>query len=162
MSSPDQIVSVGIIACGEEVAQTVLIPQLTRMGHLFRITYLYDESPAALKHYSTTLEHPVKTTQNPEELCASAEVQVVVVASLDVYHASHAILALKHDKSVFIDKPVALTKQDALAIETAESKSKGRVTFGYTARFAPPLEDAVRDMGGMDNILYARLRGAMT
>lgn len=159
--SPNQVVRVGIIGCGEEGAQTVHIPTLTRMSDQFQITYLSDDSPAALSHYSSALGHQVKTTHDPEELCASPDVQAVIVTSPDVYHAAHAILALRHHKFVFVEKPLALTKLDALAVREAESKSKGRVTFGYTSRFAAPLADAVSEIGGPDQVMYARLRGAI-
>lgn len=158
MSSHDEIISVGILGCGEEAAQTVHIPNLSRLGSWFRITYLYDESPTALSHYATALGGTVKTTRDPEELCASPDVQAVIVAGPDVYHASYALLALKHGKSVFVEKPVALTKKDALALAVAEQESKGSVTVGYTTRLSAALEDAVREIGGKDKILYARLR----
>lgn len=91
-------------------------------------------------------------------LCASADVDVVLVVNSDEYHAAHAILALQHDKHVLVEKPLALTKRDMIAIEEAERQSKGQLMVGYMRRYAAPFEDAVREIGGMDKILYARVR----
>lgn len=53
-----------------------------------------------------------KTTQNPDQLCNSVEVDLVLLASNHAFHASEAILALKANKHVFIEEPIALTLQD--------------------------------------------------
>lgn len=153
-----RIVNVGIIGCGE-VAQVVHLPTLSFMSDWFRITYLCDVSASALKHCATKLNNAPQTTRDPTELCASDQVDVVLVINSDEYHAAHAILALEHDKHVLVEKPLSLTKRDALAVKEAESKSRGKVMVGYMRRYAAPFEDAVRLIGGMEKILYARVRG---
>lgn len=158
-SPTPRIVCVGIIGCGE-VAQVVHIPTLGFLSDYFQITYLCDISQAALAHCKSKVAGDVTTTTNPEELCASPTVDVVLVVNSDEYHAAHAILALRHDKHVFIEKPMALNDRDADAIIEAERASRGRVMVGYMRRYASVLQDAIREIGGMDQILYARVRGA--
>ena len=158
-TTPRRILNVGLIGCGE-IAQVVHIPTLSLMSSWFRITYLCDVSTAALKHCSAKIpSHVPRTTNNPEELCASDDVDVVLVANSDEYHAAHAVLALRHDKHVLIEKPAALTKRDIVALTEAERNSKGRVMVGYMRRYAAPFADAVKEIGSMDKILYARVRG---
>ncbi|KAJ6043000.1 uncharacterized protein N7446_001196 [Penicillium canescens] len=156
-STPSRVVNIGLLGCGE-VAQVVYIPTLSLMSDWFRITYLCDISPASLEHCAAKLNNVPATTSNPTELCKSDQVDVVVVVSSDEYHASHAILALEHDKHVLVEKPVALTRRDALAIAEVEKRSRGRAMVAYMRRYAAPFEDAVREIGGMDKILYARVR----
>ncbi|KAH6879480.1 NAD binding Rossmann fold oxidoreductase [Thelonectria olida] len=156
-STPNKVVNVGLIGCGE-VAQVVHIPTLSFMSDWFRITYLCDVSPSSLKHCASKLHKFPKTTDDAAQLCKSDQVDVVVVVSSDEYHATHAVLALEHDKHVLVEKPLALTKRDVLAIGEAEKRSKGSVMVGYMRRYAAPFEDAVREIGGMDKILYARVR----
>ncbi|CAK7202808.1 hypothetical protein SEUCBS139899_005535 [Sporothrix eucalyptigena] len=157
-TSPRRILNVGIIGCGE-VAQVVHIPTLSYMSNWFRITYLCDISAQALKHCADKVpNHAPRTTRDPAELCASKDVDVVLVVNSDEYHAAHAILALQHDRYVLVEKPLALTKRDIAAIMEAERTSKGRVMVGYMRRYAAPFEDAVKEIGGLDNILYARVR----
>ena len=156
-----KILNIGLIGCGE-IGQVVHIPTLLFMQSYFRITYLCDVSEAALKHAAQKIPDNPKITRNPAELCASDAVDAVIVANSDEYHAAHTILALQHDKYVLVEKPIALTKRDALAIEEAERSSRGKVMVGYMRRFAAPFEDALREIGGLDKILYARVRGMMT
>jgi predicted dehydrogenase len=130
------------------------------MSDLFQVTYLCDASNDALAHCASKIaaEAP-ETTRSPEELCSSPHVDVVLIANSDAHHAAHAILALEHDKVVFVEKPMALNKRDADAIVRAESKSAGRLMVGYMRRYAPAFEDAIRELGGMEKITYARVRG---
>lgn len=159
-SEQRKIVNVGLIGCGE-IAQVVHIPTLLSMRDRFRLTYLCDVSAAALEYCSQRLPNKHQTTRKPEELCASSEVDVVLVANSDEYHAAHVVHALSNDKHVFIEMPLALTKRDAQAVIEATKKSKGSAMVGYMRRYAAPFEDAVKEIGGFDKILYARVRGML-
>lgn len=97
-------------------------------------------------------------TSNAQEVCSSPEVDVVVVCNANGYHPLHTILALKHDKYVMVEKPVALCLRDIDAIIEAEKTSKGRVFVGYQRRYAPAFLDAVKEVGSMEKIQYARVR----
>lgn len=156
-----KVVTVGLIGCGE-VAQVIHIPTLLFLRDRFRITAICDVSAGALEHCSRMIPNKTLTTRDPKELCASNEVDVVLVANSDEYHAAHAILALQHNKHVLVEKPLALTKRDVLAVIEAEKQSKGSVMVGYMRRYASPFEDAIKEMGGFDKILYARVRGKVS
>lgn len=157
-SSERRIVNVGLIGCGE-IAQVVHIPTLLFMRDWFRLTYLCDVSANALDHCSKSVPYSHKTTTDPTELCSSGQVDVVLIANSDEYHSAHAVLALQHNKHVLVEKPLALTKRDIYAVIDAEKKSKGKIMVGYMRRYAAPFEDAVKEIGGFENILYARVRG---
>lgn len=159
-SESPSIVRVGIIGCGE-IAQVAHIPTLGYLSHLFQITYLCDVSETILTHCQSKVSGSTpQITLNAEELCSSPLVDVVFVINSDEYHAVHGALALKHDKDVFIEKPMALNDRDANALIEAERASKGRVMVGYMRRYAPAFLDAIQEIGGMDKILYARVRGS--
>ncbi|KXJ97327.1 hypothetical protein Micbo1qcDRAFT_200035 [Microdochium bolleyi] len=157
MSSPPRILNVGLIGCGE-IAQVVHIPTLGFLRACYQITYLCDVSDNALKHCAAGIASRPRTTRDPAELCASPDVDVVIVCSSDEYHAAHAVLALQNDKYVLIEKPLALNKRDAHTVINAQRKSKGKAMVGYMRRYAAAFEDATREIGGLDKILYARVR----
>lgn len=157
-SPPSRVVRVGIIGCGE-ISQVAHIPTLGHMSDYFQITYLCDISVNTLNHCKNKVIGGIpKTTCNPTELCASPDVDVVLVINSTEYHAAHAILALKYNKFVFIEKPMCLSMKDADAIIAAEKESRGKVMVGYMRRYATAFIDAVKEIGGMDKILYARVR----
>ncbi|KAF7540045.1 hypothetical protein G7054_g1653 [Neopestalotiopsis clavispora] len=159
MASPRQLVNVGIIGCGE-IAQVVHIPTLGFLSDYFRVTYLCDASESALEHCKSRVMGGIvpKTTKSPAELCQSPDVKVVLVASSDAHHAEHAVLALEAGKHVFLEKPAALNVRDLHKIKEAEKKSGGKVMVGYMRRYAAAFEKAVELIGGMDKIIYARVR----
>ena len=75
------------------------------------------------------------------------------------YHVAHAAEALEHDKIVFIEKPMALSERDVESMRMYESASKGTVMVGYMRRYATAFADAVKEIGGMDQVRYATVRG---
>lgn len=139
-SAPPRV-RVGIIGCGE-IAQVAHIPTLNLLSHLFEITFLCDVSRDSLTHcQAKVVGGTPQITLNPQELCASPNVDVVMVLSSDEYHAEHGTLALSHNKTVFIEKPLALSDKDANAIIQAEKISTGQVMVGYMRRYAPIVEE---------------------
>jgi predicted dehydrogenase len=160
-SNASRRLRVGLIGCGD-VAQIVHIPTLGFMSDRFEITYLCDVSAGAMEKCQNSIAgNPAKTTKDPSDLCSSPNVDIVFVLSSDEYHADQAILALEHGKLVFIEKPVSLNLRDVDRIIEAEKKSKGRAMVGYMRRFASAFVDGVREIGGLDKILYARVRGKL-
>lgn len=159
-SRSPRILGVGIVDCGE-ITQVAHIPTLSFLADLFRVTYLCAVSEGAFEALPAKgFWHRLpETTRNAAQLCASADVDVVLVANSDEYHAVHAILALEHSKHVFVEKPMALNIRDADAIIDAESKSSGKLMVGYMRRYAPAFVDAVKENGGLGQVLYARVRG---
>ena len=82
-----------------------------------------------------------------------------MIATNDAFHASHAMLALQANKLVFIEKPVALTLQDTDLIIDAEKAAGGaKVFIGYMRRYAAAFDDAVKEVGSIGQIRYARVR----
>jgi len=137
----------------------VHIPTLGFLSDCFKITYLCDVSEDALSHCAQKISSRPATTISADELCSSSEVDVVFVVSSDVYHVHHAVLALQHGKHVFIEKPMALNFRDADAVIRAEKLSTGKVMVGYMRRYAAGFIDALKEIGGLDQIKYARVRG---
>jgi len=54
---------------------------------------------------------------------------------------------------------MALCIRDADKIIDAERKSTGRVMVGYMRRYAAAFRDAMEEVGGAGEVLYARVRG---
>lgn len=157
MASP-RVLRVGIIGCGE-VSQVVHLPNINALSDYFQTTYLCDVSPQSLEHCKAKVLGPTpKTTADAEELCASSDVDVVLVANSDPYHVPHALLALKYDKYCLLEKPAALCFRDIDQLIAAEKTSRGKVFVGTMRRYALALEDAVKEVGDMSKITFARVR----
>ena len=152
------IIRVGVIGCGE-ISQVAHIPMLNLMSDYYRITYLCDISRQSLEHCASKVAGPQpKVTTKVNELCTSSDVDAVIVCNATTFHHTHAILALQHDKHVFVEKPLALCYRDLDALEAAEAKSKGTLFVGYMRRYAPAFLQAIAEIGDRSKIQYARVR----
>ncbi len=67
------------------------------------------------------------------ELCASPQVDAVLIASPDALHCEHALLAMQHGKAVLCEKPLA--KDSNQAQQMLESSQKYGVQFGVAQNF---------------------------
>ena len=142
--------------------QVIHVPTLNLLSHLFQITYLYDVSSDAINHS----QHKVaggtsrpKTTRSVDELCNAPEVDLVLIANNHAFHADAAVLALQAGKLAFIEKPIALTLQDTDRIIAADRAAGGSKVFvGYQRRYAAAFLDAVKEVGSIEQIRYARVR----
>jgi predicted dehydrogenase len=131
---------------------------LNFLSDYFQITYLCDVSQQALEHCAAKVTRSIpKLTQSAQELCASPDVDAVIISNATAFHATHAICALQNDKHVFVEKPLALCYRDIDALKAAEGLSRGKVFVGYMRRYAPAFLDAVAEVGTAP-IQYARVR----
>ncbi|KAL4920466.1 hypothetical protein BDW62DRAFT_6205 [Aspergillus aurantiobrunneus] len=152
------IIRVGVIGCGE-IAQVSHIPTFNFLSDYFQVTYLCDISTNALEHCRRKVAGPPpKTTKSADELCSASEVDAVLICNASAYHTEHALLALRNDKSVLVEKPLTSSYEDIEKLQAAEKASKGRLMVGYMRRYAPGFLDAIAEIGGLSQVLYARVR----
>lgn len=143
------------------ITQVTHAPTLNALSHLFQVTYLYDVSEKAMKYSQLKVSGATKpkTTQDIEELVNSPDVDLVLLASNHAFHASEAVLALQANKHVFIEKPIALTLEDTDRVIAADKAAGGSKVFvGYMRRYAAAFVDAVKEVGSIEQIRYARVR----
>jgi len=81
----------------------------------------------------------VKASTDFEQVITDASINTVVIATQHNLHAQQTIAALKNEKHVFVEKPLALIESEIDEIEAAynESLTKPKVMVGYNRRFAP-------------------------
>lgn len=142
-------------------AQVVHVPTMNFLSHLFQITYLCDVSEDAMKHSQAKVagNSRPKTTRDVKELCNSPEVDLVLIATNHVFHARDAVLALEAGKFVFVEKPIALTLKDTDRIIAADKAAGGsKVFLGYMRRYSAAFVDAMKEVGSIGQIHYARVR----
>lgn len=143
------------------VTQVVHIPTLNSLSDYFKVTYLYDVSQDAINHCRLKIAGATRpqTTREISEICTSPEVDLVLIASHHAFHASHALLALRAHKHVFIEKPIALSLRDTdLIIDADKAAGGSKVFVGYMRRYAAAFLDTVKEIESIGQIRYARVR----
>lgn len=151
-----QKIRVGIVGCGE-VAQVIHLPALRDLADLFTVTALCDVSPSVLD--SVGQQWPAAARHaDYRDLVASAEVDAVLVANPNVYHAEVAIAAMQCGKHVLIEKPFCVSLAEADALEAAAEAAGVTVQVGFMRRHAPAFTEAVQHLARRrDDIILARV-----
>jgi predicted dehydrogenase len=84
-----------------------------------------DPDPRTFEHVAA-LVRSTRCVADPDELLADRQIEAVVIASPAPTHAALAIAALAAGKHVLVEKPLAMTARDAVAVEAAR-RASGRV-----------------------------------
>lgn len=78
---------------------------------------------------------------NPVDLINDDDVDVIVITTPTAAHLEAAIPALRSGKKVYLDKPIAHTLVDAVAIRDEEHRSGNPMIMGFTRRYEQPWID---------------------
>lgn len=100
---------------------------------------LYDNYYKAAKEKSSGL---INTTKEYKELIALKDVDAVVIATPDHWHALQMIEACDAKKHVYIEKPLSLTVAEGRAMVNAANRSKTVVQVGLHRRSSGLFRDA--------------------
>ncbi|MCW9015770.1 MAG: bi-domain-containing oxidoreductase, partial [Kangiellaceae bacterium] len=132
--SPTDVVC-GFIG-GGNYASRVLIPAFKKAGA--KLDTLLTSSGVSAVHHGKKNEFITAST-DMSDLMSNQKVNTVVIATQHNLHAQQIIAALNAGKNVFVEKPLALKKEEIDAIEDAykAQNSKSHVMVGYNRRFAP-------------------------
>jgi len=149
-------VKVAIVGLGS-VAQIIHLPILEMLADRYEIVSICDISGKLLQAIGDRYTIADRYT-DAAEMMRRTEAEAVFVLNSDEYHAECSVLALRHGKHVFIEKPVCLCLEDAEAIIRAKEEAGTEVMVGYMRRFAPAYTEAVEDVRTMGKINYARIR----
>ncbi|PMP11316.1 dehydrogenase [Vibrio breoganii] len=80
-----------------------------------------------------------KASTDYSDVLSDNNIDTVVIATQHNSHAQQTIDAIRAEKNVFVEKPLALIESEVEQIEQAylESETKPKVMVGYNRRFAP-------------------------
>ena len=78
-----------------------------------------------------------KLYRDYHEMLADPEIDAVSICTMWDQHRQPAIDALEAGKHVFLEKPIASTVEDGMAITAASKKAKGILYIGHIVRFNP-------------------------
>ena len=126
------MLKIGVIGCGA-----------IGRDHIRRLTDLVPgcEVVACADYFKASADavaeqYGIKAYETGEELIAAPEVEAVVITSSDPSHAGYVLEALKYEKFVFCEKPLAQTAEDCEKIIAAEIAIGRRlVQVGFMRRY---------------------------
>lgn len=131
----------GITCIGRQIAE-----QSQELG--IAITALCNRTEARMHVALDDLNEAAKATgnapfsptfhQHPASLIDDENVDVIVITTATSAHLDAARPALLSGKKVYLDKPIAHTIEDAVAIRQVEHRSQNPMIMGFTRRYEKP------------------------
>jgi len=131
---PVEPLRVGLVGVGVGASQ--LLPALTTSPHI-QLIDAADVRPAALEQFAR--EFGAQTYASVEELCENPRVEAVWVATPNHLHAQHVIAAAERGKHVIVSKPMAITLDEAAAMNHAAEQHAVKLLAGHTQGMAPTI-----------------------
>ncbi len=119
----------------------------------FRIIGLHDRLSARMEYASQHLnqlyqksgiDHDVKCFAELADAVTDPDVDLVLVTTHTHAHREPTIAALAAGKQVYLDKPISVHLEDAMAIRQAELDAKSPIMMGFTRRYESSWLEAAR------------------
>jgi predicted dehydrogenase/threonine dehydrogenase-like Zn-dependent dehydrogenase len=148
-------VRLGVLGAGN-FATGVLLPVLKDLGGIERVGIA---SAAGLNAATAARKFGFRYAAGGErEILADASINTVAILTRHAAHARLTVAALKAEKHVFCEKPLALTREQLAEIAAALQTSARLLTVGYNRRFAPLAVEMRRFLRDADSPLAVQYR----
>jgi len=130
--------NIGMIGSGNYASQ-ILIPAFKSAGA--GLVSLCSSGGVSSVHAGNKFGFQNATT-DPEALISDESVDTVVIASRHDSHAAYAASAIRQGKHVFVEKPLAIQREQMTEVTDAYAEAKERgivpaLMVGYNRRFSP-------------------------
>lgn len=150
MSAKTGKLKIGVVGLGR--AFTLMLPTFTADS---RVSLVGATDPIAAARMQFEKDFSAPTFDSVEALCASAEVDVVYVASPHQFHAEHACIAASSGKHILVEKPMALTIDECTRMIEAARKTGVHLVVGHSHSFNTPIK-RTREL--IDSGKYGKLK----
>lgn len=127
-------INIGLIGAGN-YATRILVPCFKNHATQFHTVCSQGgiSGSSVAKKYAFT-----KATTDSNEIFKNEEIDTVVIATRHNSHANYVCEAIKNDKHVFVEKPLAININELKDIQKAYKKSnKNQLMVGFNRRFSP-------------------------
>ncbi len=145
---------VGFIGAGN-FARGMLLPLVRRLPKV-RLTGLATATGVSARNTAEQFGFNFSTTDY-EQVLDAKDTHSIFIATRHDSHARLAAEALRRGKSVFVEKPLAITEEDLREVVRAARESSGLLMVGYNRRFAPiakEIKDRLGDRSTPMTIVY--------
>lgn len=128
-------INVAIIGAGG-FAKATHLPNLSQLKDKYNIYAIMSQTGLNAKNIADQYHAEYSTTDYTRVL-EDENVDLVIICTRHNLHAKLAIDALNHNKSVLLEKPLALSFDELDDIKKTVKSSEGALMLGYNRRFSP-------------------------
>ncbi len=125
---------VGLIGCGQ-FAQNIHLPILKSLPQ-YQLAALAGRNPVKLKEAATKFGAAYCTTDY-REILADKAIDLVVITTRHNLHAPLVIEAARAGKDVFVEKPLAMSKEELAEVVCVLGETGRCCWVGFNRRYAP-------------------------
>lgn len=143
-------IDIAVIGCGT-VAQTVHIPNILS-SNLFRLRAVCDQSLPRADAVSNKFGIESAYAEADRLLDERPEVEAIVDCTPPYARRDATLPALRCDRHVLTEKPLAIAPEDATTLASAAEQTDSIAMVGYMKRYTRAYEDARTALDGMDDI----------
>jgi predicted dehydrogenase len=116
-------------------AQAAVLPALRQLQEV-EIAALVSGTPEKLETLATRYHVPIRSTYDRyDELMASGDIDAVYIAVPNDQHAEYAIRAGRRGVHVLVEKPMATTEDEAVAMIEACEQGRAKLMVAYRLHF---------------------------
>ncbi|HWP60204.1 MAG TPA: Gfo/Idh/MocA family oxidoreductase [Candidatus Acidoferrales bacterium] len=124
--------NIGIVGIG--VGASEILPAMESMPQL-KLVAGADVNRRVLETFQA--RYGAKIYDSIEKLCADPDVEAVWISTPNKFHAPHTIIAANHGKHVVVEKPMAISLQEAESMIEAAEKNRIKLICGHTQSYGP-------------------------
>jgi len=148
--------NVGVI--GHGWVATAHIPAINATGKA-RVTAIHSSRPLDEAALSAKYGHPVKAYNDLAAMLADPSIDAVSVCSYPQDHAKHVIAAARAGKHIIVEKPLAMSWKDCLAMDKAIRDAKVKSCVCFECRWSSQflVTKAVIDEGLLGDLHYGEI-----
>lgn len=132
-------INVGLIGAGH-FAQGIALPILQKIKGV-RIYGIADIEAGKARKIAEKYQAKF-VTSNYQKIIGDENIDLVIITTRHDLHAKFTIEALKNNKNVHVEKPLALNQEELAEIINAAKASQGRLMVGFNRRFTPHIQEA--------------------
>lgn len=124
----------GILGLG--IAGSSIIPAVKRHPHV-RLTAAATRNQERLAKFVN--DYSAEGFADARELCRSDAIDAVYIATPTEMHTEHVLIAAEHKKHIIVEKPLAVTLEDADRMIRAANDNGVILIVGHSHSFEPPI-----------------------
>jgi predicted dehydrogenase/threonine dehydrogenase-like Zn-dependent dehydrogenase len=127
-------IKTAIIGCGN-FASKYHLPNIKKISDYQLVSIV---NATGLKAKEIATKHKINSyTTDYKEFLSDSNVDLVIITTRHNLHATIAMEALKSNKHVFLEKPMAINLEDAYRLADEVKRGDRKFTIGFNRRFSP-------------------------
>jgi polar amino acid transport system substrate-binding protein len=134
-------VNVGFIGAGN-FAQNEILPRINSYCNFIGIA----TAEGNISKYVGSKYKFAYSTDNPDKILQDDNINTIFVLTRHNLHAKFVCRALKANKIIFVEKPLAMNEEELEMVKNAYQESNGRLMLGFNRRFSPLTQEIVKKM----------------